>query len=230
VDAITQVPDAATYPCDRTLGAFTPQRRPCSGTKRPVPGSFSYDEEFGKAYCYTRCDVCSAKGHPVWALTDEEYYQVFGHTQAEFVPEPDPDEHLYIYRFWFNGGSDAYMTVEDIGEDYDLGQFVAGEATIEHVPTGVRWDVPQFLSEHVRGGGVVPESEADQFRFVVVPDEVRQMPCACGGDHLYVVDRSTLDVDEDDGAAQVVLACPDGQQSSVHSWTITEAEFQATFE
>jgi hypothetical protein len=233
VDAITQVPDAATYPCGRTLDAFTPQQRRCSGTKRPVPGSFLYSEEFGKAHCYTRCDVCSAKGHPVWALTDEEYYQIFGHTQAEFVPEPDPDEHLYIYRFWCNEhphAVDQYQTVLEIGDDYDLGQFVAGEATVEHVPTGARWDVPQFLSEHVHGAGVVHESEADPFRFVAVPAEARQVPCACGGDHLYVVNRSTLHVGEGNGAAHVGLECPDGGQSSVHCWTITDAEFRATFE
>jgi hypothetical protein len=67
------------------------------------------------------------------------------------------------------------------------------------------------------------------FRYVTVPAAAYEQPCRCG-EHVYLVDRSTLHVDEGDGGAMVSLNCPDGRYSTSHSWAVTDEEFLATFE
>jgi hypothetical protein len=71
---------------------------------------------------------------------------------------------------------------------------------------------------------------AEPFRFVTVPAEARSLACACGSEDEHSADRSTLRVDERNGAAQVEMFCPDGRPSRPYHWTVTAAEFRATFE
>jgi hypothetical protein len=70
----------------------------------------------------------------------------------------------------------------------------------------------------------------DPFPYVVIPDEAREQPCACREEHCYLPERSTMHFDEGNGAAQVDLVCPAGNGcSSVHYWTPSDQEFEATF-